>query len=130
MSRLTIYAEGDADNVLADSKDFKEIQQMLGEAGVTLERWKADRELDDRADDDTILAAYQGEIDKLVADGGYQSYDVVSMNPDHPEKDAFRRKFLAEHRHSEDEIRFFCAWPRIVRDAHRRSGLLGVVRER
>jgi 1,2-dihydroxy-3-keto-5-methylthiopentene dioxygenase len=29
------------------------------------------------------------------------------MNPDHPDKEAFRQKFLAEHIHSEDEIRFF-----------------------
>jgi 1,2-dihydroxy-3-keto-5-methylthiopentene dioxygenase len=70
-----------------------------------LERWQADRELDDDADDETIMAAYQSEIDKLVAERGYQTYDVVSMNPDHPDKDDFRKKFLEEHTHSEDEVR-------------------------
>ena len=29
------------------------------------------------------------------------------MNPDHPDKNAFRQKFLDEHTHSEDEVRFF-----------------------
>ena len=29
------------------------------------------------------------------------------MHPDHPDKDAFRRKFLDEHTHGEDEVRFF-----------------------
>ena len=107
MSRLTIYAADDASNIMFDGEEFADIQARLGEAGVMLDRWEAGRELDDHADNEAILTAYQSEIDKLVAEGGYQSYDVVSMNPDHPEKDAFRQKFLAEHRHSEDEIRFF-----------------------
>jgi 1,2-dihydroxy-3-keto-5-methylthiopentene dioxygenase len=29
------------------------------------------------------------------------------MKPDHPEKAAMRTKFLSEHTHSEDEVRFF-----------------------
>ena len=38
---------------------------------------------------------------------GYQTVDVVSLTPDHPDKAALRKKFLDEHRHSEDEVRFF-----------------------
>src|SRR5690606_22918470 len=33
--------------------------------------------------------------------------DVISLNADHPDKDALRQKFLSEHTHSEDEVRFF-----------------------
>ena len=47
------------------------------------------------------------DVDRLIAEEGYQTVDVVSMVPDHPEKAAFRQKFLEEHRHSEDEVRFF-----------------------
>jgi len=107
MSQLTIYEEGDSAKPLFDSSDFSAIAEELGKAGIRLERWEADRELATDADSDTIIAAYQAEIDRLVAEGGYQTWDVVSMNPDHPEKDAFRHKFLDEHTHSEDEVRFF-----------------------
>jgi len=107
MSHLTVYAESDADTPLLSTGNFEEICGELGKAGIRIERWKADRELADDADNETIIAAYQEEIDKLVAEGGYQTWDVVSMNPDQPEKDAFRHKFLDEHTHSEDEIRFF-----------------------
>ena len=107
MSHLTIYAENDPDNALFDSEDVEQVCAELSAAGIRLERWKADRKLSADADNEAIIAAYQDEIDRLVAKGGYQSYDVVSMNPDHPDKDAFRQKFLAEHTHSEDEIRFF-----------------------
>jgi len=107
MSQLTIYAEKDAATPLMSTGDFEKIATELGAAGIRIERWKADRKLADDADSETIIAAYQAEIDRLVAEGGYQTWDVVSMNPGHPEKDAFRRKFLDEHTHSEDEVRFF-----------------------
>ncbi len=107
MSQLTVYAESDADTPILVTEDVEVITSELGAAGIRLERWQANRELDKDADNDTIIAAYQAEIDKLVAERGYQTYDVVSMNPEHPEKDAFRHKFLDEHTHSEDEVRFF-----------------------
>ena len=107
MSQLTVYAEDQPDTPLMSTDDFDEIAGELGRAGVRLERWEADRELADDADNDTIIAAYQAEIDRLVAERGYQTWDVVSMNPDHPDKDDFRKKFLDEHTHSEDEVRFF-----------------------
>jgi 1,2-dihydroxy-3-keto-5-methylthiopentene dioxygenase len=35
--------------------------------------------------------------------------DVISLVPDHPDREALRRKFLDEHTHAEDEVRFFVA---------------------
>jgi 1,2-dihydroxy-3-keto-5-methylthiopentene dioxygenase len=107
MTELTIYHSQDAGSPAFHTQDFDEIRSRLGAAGIRIERWLADRDLPDDADSDTIIAAYQAEIDRLVAEGGYQTWDVVSMTPDHPEKDAFRSKFLDEHTHSEDEVRFF-----------------------
>ena len=107
MSQLTVYAESDGKNPLLATEDVDVIRTELGTAGISLERWQADRDLADDADNETIIAAYQAEIDRLVAERGFQTYDVVSMNPDHPEKETFRKKFLSEHTHSEDEVRFF-----------------------
>ena len=107
MSQLTIYPDDEPDSELVKTDDFSQIVDALAKAGIRLERWQADHPIADDADSDTIIAAYQAEIDRLVSENGYQSWDVVSMNPDHPEKDAFRRKFLDEHTHSEDEVRFF-----------------------
>ena len=107
MSQLTVYAENEPGVPLLDTNDFDRIADELSKAGIRIERWNADRELADDADNETILAAYQAEIDRLVAEGGYQTWDVVSMHPEHPDKAAFRGKFLDEHTHSEDEVRFF-----------------------
>jgi len=107
MSRLAVYKESDGSAPLHVTEDFDVIVAELGAAGVRLERWQADRALPDDADNETIIAAYQAEIDRLVEERGYQTWDVVSMNPDHPDKDEFRQKFLDEHVHAEDEVRFF-----------------------
>jgi len=107
MSTLTMYFQAEPGNPVLQSSVFETIQNELQQAGVRFERWQTSNELAADASNETILAAYQPEIDKLVAEQGYQSYDVVSMNPDHPQKTEFRKKFLAEHRHSEDEVRFF-----------------------
>jgi len=107
MSTLTVYKESDGKSPLSVTNDFDEIASRLGEAGVRLERWQADREVADDADNDTILAAYKTEIDRLVAERGYQTWDVVNLSPDHPDKDELRHKFLDEHTHGEDEVRFF-----------------------
>ena len=56
---------------------------------------------------ETILASYRPEIDRLVQEAGYQSVDVVNLYPDHPDRVALRQKFLNEHTHGEDEVRFF-----------------------
>lgn len=91
MSHLTIFAEEDSTNALLHTDDFEKISTELAAVGIRLERWQTDKELADDADTDSIIAAYQAEIDRLVSERGYQTYDVVSMNPDHPDKDEFRR---------------------------------------
>lgn len=107
MSHLTIYADDAPNAPLVDTSDFEQIKDELNNAGILIERWTAVHEIADDADNDSIISAYQAEIDKLIAERGYQTYDVVSMHPEHPDKNAFRQKFLEEHTHSEDEVRFF-----------------------
>ena len=107
MSRLTVYHESDGNTPLINTDYFEEIAAELGGAGVMLERWQAHEALAADASNEAILAAYQNEIDRLVSERGYQTWDVVSMHADHPDKEAFRQKFLEEHTHSEDEVRFF-----------------------
>ena len=52
-------------------------------------------------------AAYAVEIARVQADGRYPSVDAIRITPDHPDREALRQKFLAEHTHAEDEVRFF-----------------------
>lgn len=107
MSALTIYADNNASEPTWHSTDGSEIQQQLNSKGVRFERWQADRELGSSPSADTVISAYQHAIDNLVAEKGYQSWDVISLRADNPQKEALRAKFLNEHTHGEDEVRFF-----------------------
>ncbi|QIG79879.1 1,2-dihydroxy-3-keto-5-methylthiopentene dioxygenase [Stakelama tenebrarum] len=106
MTQLRIYDAAAPEAPLLDTTNPGEIASKLRDLGVRFEQWGT-RDLPADADQDAVLSAYAPEIGGLKADKGYQSVDVIRMVPDHPEKDALRSKFLSEHRHSEDEVRFF-----------------------
>jgi 1,2-dihydroxy-3-keto-5-methylthiopentene dioxygenase len=107
MSELTVYTADDPDTRLAHVTDGEEIMRVLGEAGVRFERWSTPLDITPAMQPDEILAAYADDIARLKRQGGYSTADVVSMFPDHPDKQALREKFLSEHTHAEDEVRFF-----------------------
>ncbi|MDF7775657.1 cupin domain-containing protein [Sphingomonas sp. AOB5] len=106
MTRLRIFDAADANAVELDTRDPAQIADALTKIGVRFEQWPS-RPIPADADQAAVLEAFSPEIERLKAENGYQSVDVIRMVPDHPEKDAFRTKFLSEHRHSEDEVRFF-----------------------
>jgi len=108
MTRLRLYDAADGATPILDSEDGARIAEALTPIGVRFERWPL-RDIAPGTPADAILAAYAPEINMLKAAQGYQSVDIVSIAPDHPDRAALRGKFLSEHRHSEDEIRFFVA---------------------
>jgi len=107
MSALTVYRDDNPQQPLLETSQGDEIAAALAEIGVRFERWQADREITPEMGPDEILAAYAGEIGRLKQAEGYVTVDVISIMPDHPQKAEFRQKFLSEHTHSEDEVRFF-----------------------
>jgi 1,2-dihydroxy-3-keto-5-methylthiopentene dioxygenase len=109
MSRLTLYAEDNAQRPLLDTRDGAQIAAALAPIGVRFERWAASKELPAEVDDAAVLEAYRGDIDRLKSECGYQSVDVLRCLPDNPNRSELRLKFLDEHTHDEDEVRFFVA---------------------
>jgi 1,2-dihydroxy-3-keto-5-methylthiopentene dioxygenase len=89
------------------TSDAALIAQLLGAHGIGFQRWPAGQQLPIGADQEAILSAYREEVARVQAGGAYPTVDAIRMTPDHPDRDALRRKFLAEHVHSEDEVRFF-----------------------
>jgi len=89
------------------SSDPAQIAATLMPLGIGYERWQVKSPLVANADPAAILAAYRAEIDQVQAGGSYPTVDVIRLTPEHPDRRALRLKFLAEHSHSEDEVRFF-----------------------
>jgi 1,2-dihydroxy-3-keto-5-methylthiopentene dioxygenase len=109
MSRLRIFDDQKPDRPLAVHLVASDIARELGRVGVRFEQWEASQPVAPGASQESVIAAYRADIDRLMAEGGYQSVDVISLVPEHPDRAQLRQKFLSEHVHSEDEVRFFVA---------------------
>ena len=109
MSRLRIFAERNPDMPVMTKTKHEAIAAELKKIGVAFEQWKPARPVKPGDAPEKVMAAYQTDIDRLVAAHGFQSVDVVSIAPDHPDRALLRAKFLDEHSHKEDEVRFFVA---------------------
>jgi 1,2-dihydroxy-3-keto-5-methylthiopentene dioxygenase len=105
MSLLTVRdAEGGRE--LLRTEDPERIAAALREIGVRFERWEV-APLPADAPAERVLEAYRPKLDALMAGSGAGTADVIKLTPDHPQRDALRAKFLSEHTHTEDEVRFF-----------------------
>jgi 1,2-dihydroxy-3-keto-5-methylthiopentene dioxygenase len=107
MTRLIISSAADPNDVSLDSEDFGVIADQLAAIGARVERWQATHPLAPNASEADILAAYAPEIDRLKRERGYQAADVVSIKPNNPNWPALRQKFVVEHVHHDDEVRYF-----------------------
>lgn len=107
MSVLRIFEENRPEAPVAIHVDPAAIARELAAIGVRFEQWKASVPLPADANQEAVLAAYRDDVERLSREFGFQSVDVVSLRPDHPDKDALRAKFLAEHTHDDFEVRFF-----------------------
>lgn len=84
-----------------------DIKAFMNERKIIFEQWEAARPLKDSDDQATILAAYEHELGPYMKRHGYLSADVINVHKDTPNIEEIRKKFLAEHTHAEDEVRFF-----------------------
>lgn len=109
MSRLRIFADDAPDRPQFNSSDGEDIARELEKIGVTFERWKASQPIEPGATPEQVMSAYKADIDRLVAENGFKTVDVVSIATDNPNRAEMRKKFLDEHFHKEDEVRFFVA---------------------
>jgi 1,2-dihydroxy-3-keto-5-methylthiopentene dioxygenase len=106
-SKLSVYDENTPATPRVETTDAAEIARLLGEVNVRFERWTTEAPLADGADQDAVLAAYRGSIARVQKDGGYGTVDVIRLAKGTPNTEPMRKKFLDEHIHSEDEVRFF-----------------------
>jgi 1,2-dihydroxy-3-keto-5-methylthiopentene dioxygenase len=107
---LQIMPEDAPRTVLLRTDDAEKIGAELEAAGVRFERWELAP-----ADESSVLTAYWRQIGELCGQGGYKLVDVAAIaaepaDPDWPARaKAARAKFLDEHTHDEDEVRFFAS---------------------
>ncbi len=109
MSSLSVFSVATPDIPNKVLNHLEDIASTLAAVGVRFERWQAVAPIKPGASQDEVIAAYKPQIEALMNERGYVTVDVISLNADHPQKAELRAKFLDEHQHAEDEVRFFVA---------------------
>jgi 1,2-dihydroxy-3-keto-5-methylthiopentene dioxygenase len=107
MSRLTVYRDDIPEAPELRTETTEAIAAALAPIGVRFERWDGAVAVGEDDDAEAILAAFRPHLDRLIGATGAGSADVVKLTPDHPQVRPLREKFLSEHVHTEDEVRFF-----------------------
>jgi Uncharacterized conserved protein, contains double-stranded beta-helix domain len=114
MTFLTVYTDSEQPETLLETDDLDEIDRVLKEIDVRLRHWEVLPEDKIGSTQEEILAAYRDEVDRIVAEEGYVTVDVSRLRRGDETDEEWARKagearakFLNEHTHDDDEVRFF-----------------------
>lgn len=116
MTQLRIYAtqasgmtagRASAAQPLFSTSNPALISAELKTRGIKFQRWPSQPGLEQGANQEQILLAYQSLIHSVQESDGYGTVDVMRVGGDQPSSEPLRQTFLREHQHAEDEVRFF-----------------------
>ena len=112
MTLLVTWAENDPATELFRSETPDAIAEQLKALGVNFEQWDTNKDLADDADQEAVLEAYAEEVARIKEREDYRTIDVLRLHdfgqPGFRETAAAaRNKFLDEHAHDDDEVRYF-----------------------
>ncbi len=86
--------------------DFIKIKEFLDSCNVFFDKWETDVVFKNDTISDTILKAYDKPLKSFMAKGGYLTADVISVNKKTKKIEEISNKFIREHTHTDDEVRF------------------------
>ena len=114
MTLLTVWADDRPDQPTLRTDDHVAIADALAPIGVVFEHVPPADRLPDTASQDEVIEAHREIVDRLIAEHGYRLVDVAQLHP--VDSDEWREtaagaraRFLNEHTHDEEEIRYFVA---------------------
>ncbi|MDI3419847.1 1,2-dihydroxy-3-keto-5-methylthiopentene dioxygenase [Streptomyces luteolus] len=112
MTLLQVMPQDSPEQVELRTRDAARIGTELQALGVEYGHWDLRTEVTAETTPEDLLTAYRSEADALCERDGHVLVDVVQLHPaPGPEWEAraakARSAFLEEHRHTEDEVRFF-----------------------
>ncbi|MEE8661973.1 MAG: cupin domain-containing protein [Acetobacter sp.] len=107
MSSLVIWRDDAPETPVFCTEDAAVIAERLKAKDVRFERWTGPAIPPRDASESEVLDVYRPFLDRLMGETGAGSSDVIRIDVNTPGLTALREKFLSEHTHSEDEVRFF-----------------------
>jgi 1,2-dihydroxy-3-keto-5-methylthiopentene dioxygenase len=108
VSKLAFYTQFNLQKPYKVSRDFNEFSEELSEIGVCIEQWPTLSFLPGAPIlEDDVLKIYEKEINCIKSKYAYSQVDLATMKPNDAFAISVRGRYLSEHTHEEDEVRFF-----------------------
>lgn len=108
MSKLAYYTQFNLQKPYRVSDDVMSCTETLAEYGIRFEQWTHLSMLPGLTiNDDEVMSFYLEPIERVKREFGYAYVDIATMKPDDAFSISVRGRYLSEHTHDEDEVRFF-----------------------
>jgi 1,2-dihydroxy-3-keto-5-methylthiopentene dioxygenase len=104
---LRVFHEARPDALLRELTEGAKIVRELAAIGVRFERFNFDHPVIATEDQTALLDAYREVVERVRQVSGYVAVDVVRVVKGTPNRESIRKTFCAEHRHLDDEVRYF-----------------------
>ena len=104
MAILKIYQNKTLKESFAENQ---EIETELAKIGIGFDTWQAAQKLDKESSKEDIQALFANEIKQVLEENKFSNFDIVSVKPDLEGIDKLKEKFIPEHTHDDNEVRFF-----------------------
>lgn len=107
MSQLKIFDENN--KLITATKNFTEIKSFLAEIDINIEKWDSSQLKQDSSKEE-IFNIFTDQIEEIKVKHNFKSVDLMDIKKDFAKSENFqtmRAKFLKEHTHSDDEVRYF-----------------------
>ena len=108
LSQLALYSQFNLREPYQVSERVDVLSKQLAEDGIYFRRLPLVATLpNDSLSEEEILAMYQSQIDTVNKDHHYKLTDVTSITESDAIAISIRDRYLSEHTHDDDEVRFF-----------------------
>ncbi len=108
MSKLALYTPFNLQKPFRESDDALYCTETLAEYGIRFEQWKTVSVMPGiNFSDEAIMNVYAAQIEQVKRELGYSVVDISRMTPNDKFAITIRGRYLSEHTHEEDEVRFF-----------------------
>jgi 1,2-dihydroxy-3-keto-5-methylthiopentene dioxygenase len=108
MSKLAFYTQFNLQQPYRISDDALICTETLAQFGIRFEQWRNLSVLPGLSmQDEDIISLYSDQVERVKSELGYTCVDIATMKPDDAFSISLRGRYLSEHTHDEDEVRFF-----------------------
>jgi 1,2-dihydroxy-3-keto-5-methylthiopentene dioxygenase len=104
MATLNIYKNNQLQKQIIDTDS---ISNELSKIGIKFEKWAIQEVLENKSGIEEIEEKFKDKIQTVLRENNFSSYDIVSINPDIKGIEDLKNKFIPEHTHDDNEVRFF-----------------------